>query len=150
MAVATSIIYLSKYDALDLFGCDYWDPIRVIRYWKHQFNDERITEKDADALLAEIKLLLLVPKIYLKYASADVRQAIMLFCGRCLEDIYKDDQSVLPLTHLKFLINLIYRHRHIKDYRKLKACFLETENVDKITFGLFKNRVLPCYQKPLF
>lgn len=140
----TSIINLSKEDALAIFGSPYWDPVPVLNYWKTQFTDD-----NQDVLYQEIKFLLLITKVYLNYSSPEVRLVIQNLCGRYIEEIYSKGQSELPLASLKFLCVVIFRHRNIKDYRKLKNPVYEEDYLDKIRQGLFQAGTTAAYQSRL-
>lgn len=140
----TSIIYLSKEDALDIFGSPYWDPVPVINYWKEQFTDD-----NHDALYQEIKFLLLIAKTYLNYSSPEVRYVILNLCSRYIEEVYSKGQLELPLASLMFLCVVIFRHRNITDYRKLKNPVYEEDYLDKIRQGLFQAGTTAAYQSRL-
>jgi len=151
--VETSFINLSRSDAEDVFG-RYLKPMPVIDEWSDRLQSDKFnaleTDDDFHKLYMEIRFLLVVTGMYIKYSSADVREIIQNLCSRYIHDIYLNEDQRRLLSDLKFIGAIIFRHRNIKEYRKLKKFFAEPAHIDKIRYWLFQIGARAEYQASLF
>ncbi len=88
--------------------------------------------------------------MYINYSSADVRLLIQNLCSGYVQEIYLNEEQKLPLNKLMYMGAIIFRHRNIKDYRKLKKFFADPTHIDKIRYWLFQIGARAEYQTSLF
>lgn len=102
--------------------CDAYD---VFAHTGMQFAPEvirrhlRLCEGDDRAAYREVRLLLAVFKLYVRYRSGEVRQLIQGLCARFLHDIYQR-KKLAGYEDLVLLLALVWRYRHTPGLKAMR------------------------------
>lgn len=149
--MAESYIHLNWDQAERIFASPYdWRPMIVIDYWFDELKKENDEDK-IDALIEDIRFLMLVIKTYHNYKSKEaVRWFVMGLIRRYIANFYAVDPKPRPLENFKFFYMLIFRFRNIKHERSIAKHFDNPEFFNKLQRALFENGVFQEYQGTLF
>jgi hypothetical protein len=112
---STEAIKLSKQEALSIF-C--FLELSYISVLGHKLD---LVKNSRDySLLPEIKYLLLVVRIWKNYKSEKIRIFIQDIVELYINQIYKDENRMLMMTDLKFMIPFIFSFRNARSKKMVK------------------------------
>ncbi len=138
-------ITLTKSEALALFCFQEINPVSVLRD-----KQSILTMANHDALITDLRRMVLLVKTFTNYNSDEVRYIIQHLNARFINDIYKDENSEFCFRDFKFMITFVLRYRNLTDYRLIKTIKFENVFIEYVNKKLLSLNAITAYQRSVF
>ena len=138
-------VTITKNEALSLFCFQKINPISVLRE-----KQNLLTNENHELVITDLRGMALIVKILANYKSEEVRYIIQNLYAQFFNEIYKDENRVLPFCNFIFMISVLFRYRNIKDYRLIRTITFENKFIETVKENLLSLNAIKTYQKVLF